>query len=77
MLVKINYSSTGAPTGQVSAQEPQEMHSSALITNFPSPSEMQPVGQASAHAPQEMHSSVILYAILKYLRVFWVTYIVS
>ena len=39
-----NYSSTGALTGQASAQEPQEMHSSALITNFPSPSVMQPTG---------------------------------
>jgi hypothetical protein len=66
--MKINYSSAGAPTGQASAQEPQLMHSSALITNFPSPSEMHPTGQASAHAPQAMHSSEILYAISKYLH---------
>ena len=60
-----NYSSTGALTGHASAQEPQLMHSSALITYLPSPSEMQLTGQASAQAPQLMHSSVILYAILK------------
>ena len=59
-----NYSSTGAPTGQVSAQVPQPMQSSALITYFPSPSEMQLVGHASAQAPQLMHSSEILYAML-------------
>ena len=59
-----NYSSEGAPTGHTSAQLPQEMHSSALISNLPSPSEMQEVGQPSAHAPQEMHSSLILKAIV-------------
>jgi len=59
-----NYSSTGAPTGHKSAQLPQEMHSSALITNLPSPSEMQEAGHSAAHAPQEMHSSVILKAIV-------------
>jgi hypothetical protein len=60
-----NYSSAGALTGHASAQEPQLMHSSALITYLPSPSEMQLTGQASAQAPQLMHSSEILYAILK------------
>ena len=64
MFVK-NYSSTGAPTGQVSAQAPQLMHSSALITYLPSPSEMQETGHPSAQAPQLMHSSVILYAIFE------------
>ncbi len=59
-----NYSSEGAPTGQISAQLPQEMHSSALITYFPSPSVMQLTGQPSAQAPQAMHSSLILNAIL-------------
>ena len=60
-----NYSSLGAPTGQTSAQLPQEMHSSALITYLSAPSEMQETGQPSAHAPQEMHSSLILNAIVR------------
>ena len=63
-----NYSSAGAPTGHTSAQLPQEMHSSALITNLSSPSEMQATGQPSAHAPQEMHSSLILNAMIIILR---------
>jgi hypothetical protein len=62
-MLQRNYSSAGAPTGQASAQAPQLMHSSALITYLPSPSEMQETGQPSAQAPQLMHSSEILYAI--------------
>lgn len=59
-----NYSaSAGAPTGQTSAQAPQERHSSALISYLPSPSEMALTGHSLAQAPQEMHSSLILYAI--------------
>jgi hypothetical protein len=60
----MDYSSTGAPTGQASAQEPQATHSSALITYLPSPSVMQPTGQASAQAPQLTQSSLILYAMV-------------
>ena len=57
------YSSDGAPTGQTSAQEPQLMHSSALITYLPSPSLIALTGQPSAHAPHIMQSSLITYAI--------------
>ena len=55
--------STGAPTGQVSAQEPQPMQVSASITYCVSPCEIAATGQFSAQAPQEMQASVILYAI--------------
>lgn len=63
----LDYSSTGAPTGQTPAQEPQEMQASASITYAVSPSLMQPTGQEPAQAPQEIQASVILYAIGKHL----------
>lgn len=53
-----------APTGQPSAQAPQSMHSSGLISYLPPFSEIAPTGQVSAHAPQAMHSSLILCAIV-------------
>ena len=58
-----NYSSEGAPTGQVPAQAPQLMQVSASMTNLPSPSEMALTGHSAAQAPQLMQSSEILYAI--------------
>lgn len=63
-----NYSSLGAPTGQVPAQAPQEMQVSASITYLPSPSLIALTGHSSAHAPQAMHSSLITYAIVKHLH---------
>lgn len=59
-----SYASTGALTGQVPAQAPQEMQAASSITYFPSPSEIAFTGHSAAHAPHEMHSSEILYAIL-------------
>lgn len=55
-----NYSCSGAPTGQVSAQAPHSMQVSGSITYLPSPSEIAPTGHAPAQAPQAMHSSLIL-----------------
>ena len=63
------YSALGAPTGQVSAQVPQSMQSSALMTYLPSPSLIALTGHASAQAPQATHSSEILYAIVMYLHI--------
>jgi hypothetical protein len=59
-----NYSSSGAPTGQASAQAPQPMQVSASITYLPSPSVIASTGQPAAQAPQATHASVILYAMI-------------
>ena len=61
---RVNYASTIAPTGQPSSHAPQSIHSSALITNLPSPSEIALTGQVSAHAPHMMHSSLISLGIV-------------
>jgi hypothetical protein len=65
LLGKQAYSSAGAPTGQFSAQAPQEMHFSGSITYCPSPSVMASTGQLAAQAPQDTQASLILYAIIK------------
>ena len=51
-----------APTGQVSAQEPQSMQAS-LMTYWLSPWEMALMGHPSAQEPQEMQASLITYII--------------
>jgi hypothetical protein len=56
----LNQSSAGAPTGQTSAQLPQEMQAASSMTYFESPSEIASTGHSAAHAPQEMQSSEIL-----------------
>ena len=55
-----DYCCSGAPTGQVPAQAPQSMHSSALITYLPSCSEIALTGQPSAQAPQPRHVSALI-----------------
>jgi len=52
-----------ASVGHASAQAPQSVHRSALMTYLSSPSLIALTGHSSAQVPQEMHSSVILYAI--------------
>ncbi len=52
-----------APTGQAPAQEPQLMHLSGSISNFPSPCEIAPTGHCPAHEPQLMQESLIVNAI--------------
>lgn len=64
----ISYASAGAPTGQVPAHAPQEIHSSALISYLPSPSEIALTGHSASQAPQEIHSSLIWYAIILNLQ---------
>jgi hypothetical protein len=71
------YASWGAPTGQASAQAPQDTQVSASISYLPSPSVMQPIGQASTQAPHATQSSLILYAILISSCNIWDTYILS
>ena len=58
--MKDNYSSEGAPTGQLSAQAPQEMQSDASISKCVSPWEIAETGHASWQAPQEIQASEIL-----------------
>jgi hypothetical protein len=53
------YASVGAPTGQVSAQAPHDVHFFWSITYFPLPSEMHDTGHSASQAAQEMHSSLI------------------
>ena len=60
LFLSKNYSALIAPVGQLPAQEPQSIHSAALITYTPPSSLMQPVGQPPAQAPQPMHSGPIL-----------------
>ena len=67
----LDYSSTGAPTGQTPAQAPQPMQVSASITYLPSPAEIADTGHSASQAPQEMQSAVILYAIVKILLQIW------
>ena len=63
-FVPVNdYSWEIAPVGQAAAQLPQSKHSSALISNLPSPSLIAPTGHSPAQLPQEMQSSEITYAI--------------
>ena len=64
LILFIYYSSAIAPTGQLPAHAPHEMHVSPSITNWPSPSEIALTGQPAAHVPHEMHESLITYAIL-------------
>ena len=59
-----NYS-LGASTGQAPAHAPQEMHSSSLITYFPSTSEIALTGHSSTQVPQPTQvSRSILYAMI-------------
>ena len=60
----VDYSSTGAPTGQTPAQAPQEMHLSTSITYLSAPAEIALTGHSASQAPQEMQSDLILYAII-------------
>jgi len=53
-----------APTGQVSAQEPQSMQVPASIIMCSSPMEIAPTGQPPSQAPQLMQVSLIAYAIV-------------
>jgi len=53
-----------APTGQVSAQEPQSMQALGSIFMWSSPMEMAPTGQPPSQAPQLMQLSLIAYAIM-------------
>ncbi len=62
------YSEAGAPTGQVSAQEPQSMQVFGSIAYCVSPWEIADTGHASAQAPQLMQESEILYAMIKHLQ---------
>ncbi len=57
------YSSEIAPTGQLPAHVPQEIHVSGSITYCPSPSEIAPTGQLPAHVPHEIQELSITYAI--------------
>jgi hypothetical protein len=50
---------TGASTGHTSAQEPQSVQRSGLITYLSSPSLMASTGHSSTHTPQLIHSSVM------------------
>ena len=59
-----DYSSEIAPVGHVPAQEPQEMHESASISNLPSPSEIAPTGQEPAQAPHATQLSPITNAMI-------------
>ena len=59
-----NYSSEIAPVGHVPAQDPQEMHESASISNLPSPSEIAPTGQEPAQAPHATQLSPITNAMI-------------
>lgn len=59
----MDYSCTGASTGQTFAHAPHSMHSSGFITYLSSPALMQLTGHSGSHAPQLMQASVILYAI--------------
>jgi len=61
----LNYSASGAPTGQAPAHAPHSIHASASITNLPSPSVIASTGHSEAQAPQLMQSSLIIYAIRK------------
>ena len=60
----LNYSSSGALTGQTPAQVPHPMHVFLSITYVVSPCDIHDTGHSAAHAPQLIHLSVILYAIL-------------
>lgn len=57
------YTCWGASTGQVLAQAPHSMHSSALMTYLPSPAEMASTGHSLSQAPHSTQASVITYAI--------------
>jgi len=69
------YSSEIAPAGQEPAQEPQLMHVSASITNWPSPSEIAPTGQEPAQAPQDKQASEITNAITDNLLLIFIIHL--
>lgn len=53
------FSSCGEFTGHTSAQAPQSIHSSALISYLLDPSEIQETGHSGSQAPQLTQSSLI------------------
>jgi len=59
------YAGLGASVGQTSAQAPQSVQISALITYLSSPSLIASTGHSSTHAAQFTHSSLIKYAMSK------------
>jgi len=59
-----DYSAEIAPVGHTDAHAPQSIHSSALMSYFPSPSAMALTGHSPSQAPQLMHSVEITYAII-------------
>jgi hypothetical protein len=70
-FVRLGQPCSIASFGQVSAQVPQSMQTSASISYLPSPSEIASTGHSPAQAPQEMQASVMIYAMVATSGIFY------